>query len=649
VTRQRIDRARLVGEPLRRDCDGVRDDLLTAGLGAAGLRGPAPAFADPAAPTADELRRRAVHTAYRSLVDVSEAGGFGRYYGGAAVAGIEWQFLLDTSPGTQGVCLQIPAGFDPASPRVLLVASAGSRGAYGALPTAADWGLRHGYAVIHSDKGAGTGVWDESQGRGFCLDGTLAGREDPNAGFAPAPSEALTAFAREAPGSLLFKHAHGGANIEAEWGRYLLEALLAGLDLLSEECRTLRRGRFRPDNTLILAVGVSNGGAAVLRALERDLEGWIDGAVAIEPNATVAGRAQGLCIRQGAGAPVEAIGHEDYANRHFLYQTAALLAEEDASAPFFLKAQVLRAPLEVWCRELQALRVLPPGPVETAARAARERLITGGMLPEGLRLGFFNYSALLWPSITLSYAAAYARLQPHETVFGVRAAASDESGRPRLLTSADAARLWSEGAGIPPTAGVDLYVPDGNGRLIAENKGNARLAASLATDRLIEGADRAALLPGRDALMPRIEAGFREVVMQGLPGNRPVLLFAGRADGLIPVNHGSRAYYAVHRRERGDRDELRYYEVEHGQHFDGMLATPPFAEQYVPMQAWLGRAMERLEARLLEGTELAPSQVIRTKPRGPGAPPLTDDHLGALLASPTDAIRYEAGNLSVPA
>jgi threonine dehydratase len=61
--------------------DGVSDDLLTGGLGKTGLEGPAPAIANPAHPTAAELRRLAIWTNYRALVDMTPNGGYGRFWG----------------------------------------------------------------------------------------------------------------------------------------------------------------------------------------------------------------------------------------------------------------------------------------------------------------------------------------------------------------------------------------------------------------------------------------------------------------------------------------------------------------------------------------------------------------------------------------
>lgn len=61
----------ILGKVLRADYDGLSNDLLTAGLGATGLTGAAPAAANPVAPTPEELRRLAIYNNYRALVDVS--------------------------------------------------------------------------------------------------------------------------------------------------------------------------------------------------------------------------------------------------------------------------------------------------------------------------------------------------------------------------------------------------------------------------------------------------------------------------------------------------------------------------------------------------------------------------------------------------
>ena len=72
-------------EPQRETDHRGSDDLLTAGLGLAGLRGMIPpAFADAANPTAAELRRRAIWNNWRGIADLSPTGGYGEVYGSVA-------------------------------------------------------------------------------------------------------------------------------------------------------------------------------------------------------------------------------------------------------------------------------------------------------------------------------------------------------------------------------------------------------------------------------------------------------------------------------------------------------------------------------------------------------------------------------------
>ena len=653
--------AEIQGDPLRFELDGESDDLLTAGLGVAGLRGAVPAFADPLRPTRVELRRRTIHAAYRGLVDVSDAGGFGRLFGPVGdrrVAGVEYLLALRTPDGSgvTSVLLQLPSGFDVADPCLVAVASSGSRGVYGALPTAAEWGLQRGYAVVHTDKGTGAGVWDVDRGRGYRIDGALsADPADPLMSFAPAQTQELAAFAAREPHTVLFKHAQSGANPEADWGAYLLQAIKVAFELMNAEYGGRLAAPLSPDNTLVLAAGVSNGGAAVLRALERDRAGWIAGALAVEPNAVVAGRTAGLAIEHGGRRLADAgIALFDYTSLHYLYQPCALLAETEPTAPFYAATLAARPRLERWCRRLQELGLLAQGPSATAAAAAREQLLAAGMLPEALRLGHFNVAANLWPALAVAYGWAYSRRPPWRPYAGVSFAASDPAGRPRAQSEEEAAALWADATGIVPTGAIALMAHDAEGQRRRANEGSVELALAYAPDRLLAQASGvpAGLPSDRAEMQAAIRAGQQQTVMTARLGNRPVIIVHGRADSLIPVNHSSRAYYAVNQRDRGGRDELRYYELEHGQHFDSFLALPEFAAAYVPMQAWMRRGLDRLYARLRQGRALPPSQVIRSRPRGAGErepPPVEESNLGVLRAEPgEDAIRFADGVLTVP-
>jgi len=139
------------------------DDLLSAGLGLTGLAGMPLPFANPLDPSAAELRRRAIQTSWKGIADLGPLGGYGSVYGGVPdVPGREYQAFA-WIPGTQAphrVLLQVPDHFDTTKRCLVVTASSGSRGVYGAIGTSGEWGLKHGCAVAYTDKGSGNGGHD---------------------------------------------------------------------------------------------------------------------------------------------------------------------------------------------------------------------------------------------------------------------------------------------------------------------------------------------------------------------------------------------------------------------------------------------------------------------------------------------------------
>ena len=162
----------IAGEIFEMNYDGVNDDLLTAGLGKSGLAGPAPTFLSAQNPTAAELRKLGIYNNYRALVDISTAGGYGVLYGPnidaegndtlgeGLVSGKEFIAFSDNGSGRQNVTMmvQLPESFNPAARCIVTAPSSGSRGVYGAIATAGEWGLKNGCAVAYTDKGTGTGA-----------------------------------------------------------------------------------------------------------------------------------------------------------------------------------------------------------------------------------------------------------------------------------------------------------------------------------------------------------------------------------------------------------------------------------------------------------------------------------------------------------
>ena len=645
--------AEIVGEPIRRVFDGTGDDLLSAGLGAEGLRGPAPGFADPANPTALELRRRVIWNNYRGLADISAAGGFGRLSGprdGERIAGVEYLVAV-RKPGGAGittVMLQIPSNFDPTKPCLVAAASSGSRGIYGALPTAGEWGLRKGCAVVHTDKGTGTGFHDLDSGTAYRIDlMPTTDADDPLVTWRAGESAALAQWRGTHPHRVAIKHAHSRDNPERMWGQFLLQAVKVGFVLLQKEFpATATRLAITRERTTVIASGVSNGGGAVLRAVEADTEGLLDGAVVTEPNAPVgAGR-----FKIAMGARTVIVGPLpslfDYAVLHYLLQPAAVLAPEQASAMTAIPA-AQKPVWEAWTARLAELGLISGATPEELARDARRKLEAAGVLREALDGGAANVSFGLWPAVGEAYLSAYARLGPEESPCGLSYAATDAEFRTRALTSGELARFAADAAtGVPPVAGLQLV--DDAGRFASLGSiDHALCLRELATGHTLAGQP---LIGERAALSRRLRDGIAEISVNGRLRGLPVVVVQGRRDALIPVNFSSRAWYALHRLQ-GERS-ARYYEVEHGHHFDAFNALPGWSERYVPLQPQLLAAMDLMYGHLAGGRPLPPSQVVRSRPRAVvngQLEPIAAEHLGAIRAKPgADEIRFRRGALIVP-
>jgi hydroxybutyrate-dimer hydrolase len=646
--------AEIVGEPIRRVFDGRSDDLLSAGLGAEGLRGPAPGFADPANPTALELRRRAIWNNYRGLADISAAGGFGRLSGprdGERIAGVEYLVAV-RKPGGAGittVMLQIPATFDAANPCLVAAASSGSRGVYGALPTAGEWGLRKGCAVVHTDKGTGMGFHDLDSGTAYRIDlMPTTDANDPLVIWRAAESAALAQWRDQHPHRVAIKHAHSRDNPERNWGQYLLQAIKVGFMLLQKEFpATATRPAITRERTTVIASGVSNGGGTVLRAVEADTEGLLDGAVVSEPNPPVA---EGRGFRIAMGARPSTVGPPpplfDYALLHYLLQPAAVLAPERESAMTAVP-DAQKPVWEAWTTRLAELGLVSGDTLAERARDARRQLEAVGVLREALDGGIANVSFGVWPAVGEAYLPAYARLGPEESPCGLSYAAIDAQFRARALTTDEFARFAADAAtGVPPVAGLQLV--DGAGRFASLGSiEHALCLREIATGRTLAGE---ALSGERAALSTRLRAGIEEIRVNARLRGLPVIVVHGRRDALIPVNFSSRAWYALHRAQ-GERS-ARYYEVEHGHHYDAFNALPGWGERHVPLQPQLLAAMDLMHGHLAEGRRLPPSQVVRSRPRAVidgQLEPIAAGHLGAIRAKPgADEIRFRRGALIIP-
>ncbi|WP_242107035.1 D-(-)-3-hydroxybutyrate oligomer hydrolase [Luteimonas aquatica] len=561
------------------------DDLLSAGLGLDGLRAMTPpAFADAARPTAAELRRRALWHNWRGIADLAPGGGFGEVYGNLAkVPGREYSAYARLPGARQPhrVLVQVPDAFDAKKRCVVVSASSGSRGIYGAIAVAGAWGLPKGCAVAYTDKGAGTDYFDLDAQAGARADGT-PGALGVDADLAFVPDAPVNAS------GVAFKHAHSQDNPEADWGRHVKQAAEFALHALGQAMP--EAAPFTFDNTRVIAVGISNGGGAVLRAAELDgTQDWLDAVVAGEPNVQAEG----------------ARSIYDYSTEAALLMPCALLHLQDLAQP------PLRAQVEpLWaarCASLKAAGLVEGGDAAAQAASAYARMLDGGWSEASLRAGALSAGFDLWRAVAATYASAYGRYGVGEHPCGYAFAAQGADLRARAASAGERAAWWSDAAGIPPGAGVGLL--------------DAKAAA--VPDPGFAGLQcLRALNDGESADALRVRKGIAEV-RAGLPRRGlPVIVVHGTDDGLVPIAFSSRPWVA--QAQAAGRD-VRYWQVRHAQHFDAFLGLPDYAARYVPLLPYVYAALDRVDAAL-DGAPLPASATIETALRGAGKP-LTAAHL----------------------
>ncbi len=553
------------------------DDLLSAGLGISGLRGAQPTFADSERPTAGEVRRRAIYTSWRGIADLGPLGSYGEIYGAVpVVAGREYSAFatLSGASAPHRVLTQVPDLFDRDRRCVVVAASSGSRGIYGAISLAGAWGLARGCAVAYTDKGAGSGYFDVASQTGVRLDGTRGDAGGEALEFAP-PAGA-TAGSTQA---VLVKHAHSGDNPEADWGRHVLQAARFALRALDEAFPA--EAPFTPDNTRIIAAGLSNGGGAVLRAAETD-DGLLDGVVAIEPN---------IWAGQGGRALY------DYTSEAALLLPCALVDASFDGVPFARANGMTPPAWRARCQTLHDEGRLAGASDAARARDALERLRGAGWTDAALASAAANVALDLARAVSVTYAAAYSRTGVGDMPCGYGFAAFDAAGRVHAPTATERSAWWSDASGIPPGAALGLVDARAGGP-------DPHLPGLLCLNALWTQSDTAA-----EHLRGNVAKTRARLPREDLP----VAIVHGVADGLVPIAFTSDPY--VRWLEANGRKPM-YWRVAHAQHFDAFLAFPGFGDAYVPMMPYAYAALDHLWAHVVGGVPLPVGRDIATTPRG---------------------------------
>lgn len=672
-----------LGTVRQQSYDGSSDDLLTAGLGKSGLAvATAPGFASALQPTTAELRRLAIYTNYRAMLDMTAAGGYGTLYGPnvdaqgrvtageGRIAGTEYIAFSDDGTGRKNVTLmvQVPDSFDPRKACIITATASGSRGVYGAITTG-EWGLKRGCAVAYSDKGTGAAPHDLMNDTVPLIDGTrstaaAAGKQAAfNAGLTAGE---LAAFNTATPNRFAFKHAHSGQNPEKDWGSttlqavefayYVLNERYGERNILGERLRTLK-----PSNTIVIASSISNGGGAAIAAAEQDSQGLINGVAVSEP-AVELPASPGVTVQRGGTAlPVVGKTLVDFTSYANLYQSCASLAASVSGSPYaaafaagFASTALPIAPNR--CAALRTAGLLNATTTAAQAEEALQKLRDYGWEPESSELHASLAAFEVAPAVSVTFANSLSRASVKDNLCGYSYAGATAAGAVTPLAPEALASMFSTGNGVPPSSGVQLI----------NNKGKFGAARDFLSVSVNSGlADWNTpgalclrnLVTGNDGAARALQAGVDETRRNGNLQGKPAIIVHGRADALLPVNHTTRPYVALNRKVEGAASKLSYVEVTNAQHFDSFIGLPTvlpgYDTRYIPLHVYLNRALDAMYDHLASGKALPPSQVVRTVPRGgnPGqAPAIQPANLPLITGTPAAADRIEvsAGAIRVP-
>src|SRR5476649_59929 len=633
-----------LGTITRTDYDGRSNDLLTAGLGKTGLAAGTPVYVDPEQPTALELRRNAIYSNYRAVLDISANSGYGSLYGPnvdaqgkvgsgeGLIPGSEYLAYADDGTGRKNVTLmvQIPNSFDPQRACIVTGTSSGSRGMYGAIGSSGEWGLKNGCAVAYADKGSGTGLYVFEDDSVNLQNGLRAGRvaAGKQANFAPDLSDAdRSAFASTYPNRVAFKHAHSQQNPEKDWGKVTLQAVEMAYYVLNEKYGALARDNtshivmLTPKNTITIASSISNGAGSALLAAEQDTGGLISGVAASEPQ--VQPTAGNYTVRQG-GATVGAAGRAlfDYATFAALYQPCLAVSAGR-------------------CTALVGKGLLTGANLAAQQNDAYARLHAYGWLPDSdvLQAAHAGTNIL----VAVSYAYAYGKFSVTDKLCGFSFAQTDANGLPVAFTATPKATSFAAQNGIVGNVIYENAIGGAVGYPFGASPSSGladqSLDGFLCLRALATGVDPVtggALNETLAAQSARVLAGVAAVKASGNLHGKPAIIVQGRSDTLIPVNNASRAYLALNASVEGSDSKLRYIEVSNANHFDSFSSALPAS--IVPLHVYLIRALDAMYAYLKTAQALPPSQVVRTVTRAGNATPIM------LLNVPPIAAAPPAGN-----
>lgn len=597
--------------------DGQSDDLLTAGLSLAQLRAATgPEISEN--PTATELRRSAYYHQFKALNDLTDAGGFGRLYGfdesTQAIAGTEyWQQRSVADNAYHTIVVQIPESFDAENPCLLVAPSSGSRHVLGSVATTGTWGLMNNCAVVYTDKGTGTQMAIDGE-QVYAIDGTLVDAEDPLAEATRLPQV-------NGP-QVIQKQPFSGVHPEQYWGEFVLDATRYGLAVLTSEVDD----ELNKDNVTVMAVSISNGGGAVIRAAEQDKDGLIDAVVAAEPQLNMDYRYQ--LKKNGHSQSIDTLSLIELGTLLGVYEPCAALHPSLNNAPFKANTALIQPWLMQRCLVLQTSGLLPAGDTDLPA-AAMDKLLQAGITTEALTMAQINTLSHMWAGIGHTYVNSYLQTKPEDQLCGVVFSGMTQMGQARALTEKEIKTMFAKGNGIAPSNGVEVA------GINADGEPDKRLMMhpnfGFAAQQCLYNKARS----------QEMASAIKAIQVDGDLDQTPTIILHGTADGTVAINHASRAYFTKNQSRDNANQNLRFYEIENVQHFDAFLAYPGFNARFVPMHPYLEQALDMMWAYLKNQQPLPPSQYVSTQVRlmkDTELAPLSAENIPPISAQPTDLI-----------
>ena len=616
--------------------DGVSDDLLTAGVGQNGLTAPAPTAADPVNPTAAEIRKATIINQYQALQDMRAASGYGTLYGPAVptkfattpsaegkVAGKEYLAYADEGSGQKNVTMMVhkPDNFDYAQPCIVAAPSPGARGVYAGIVTVGEWGLKTRCAVAYTDKGTGNGVHDLSTDTVNLIDGTRGAANDVGnkANFrAQGTSQMdLAAYNSTHPFRIAQKAAHSQQNPEADGGKNVLDAIAFAFYVLNLAENLQEKSTLTSANTLVIASGISSGGAASLRAAEQDSQSLIDGIVVAAPmiNPRDFQDAEGVTIEQGA----QKMFYPSYRKSWFDVITYYNVFQPCASAN-------TTDGLAGRCAALRNLGWLNNGTLSGQITEAQTQLNNYALTTTNAIAQHYETSNV-YAGFANLYANAYGRFSVVDNLCGYSYAGSDGNEPPSAKSVADLADDFQTSSGLPPSSGTYLINNNGNDgkgihfRNSVDANGNrdGYLDGALCLRQLATGTTGVTIDSGRSLTgtelehYRRVQDGINPVFASGDLRGKPAIIVHGRDDALAHVNFSARAYFGLNQKTKQNFSQLVYIEVKNANHFDGLNEAYRVNTQ-IPLQYYLTKALDRMYDHLKNRAILPNSQVVPTKP-----------------------------------